>query len=117
MKSKARVCSQPGCGYVAPQGGLCPECRREARRLEDRFRPSAAARGYDSRWRRTRARFLREHPYCAEPLCFRPATDAHHRDGKGPNGPLGHDPSNLQALCHGHHSRVTAREQPGGWAA
>jgi len=43
------------------------------------------------------------------------ATDVDHIDGLGPNGPRGHDWSNLRALCHSHHSQRTARDQPGGW--
>lgn len=80
-------------------------------------RPSAAARGYDARWSRTRKRYLRDHATCEDDSgCNAAATDVHHRDGLGPNGPRGHDPTNLQALCHAHHSQLTAREQPGGWA-
>jgi 5-methylcytosine-specific restriction protein A len=79
-------------------------------------RSSAARRGYDAQWRRTRARFLRAHPRCEHGGCTEPATEAHHLDGLGPNGPAGHDEFNLQALCGRHHSQVTAREQPGGWA-
>lgn len=79
-------------------------------------RPTAARRGYDARWRRTRARFLASQPVCQEPGCDRPATDVHHLDGLGPNGPLGHSWANLSARCHMHHSRITARSQPGGWA-
>lgn len=73
--------------------------------------------GYDARWRRTRARYLREHPHCEHPDCRELANEVHHRDGRGPNGPRGHDAANLQALCKPHHSRITAREQPGGWNA
>lgn len=79
-------------------------------------RPSAARRGYNARWQRTRARTLSERATCEHEGCDLPATDVHHLDGLGPQGPRGHDPANLQALCHPHHSQVTAREQPGGWA-
>jgi 5-methylcytosine-specific restriction protein A len=93
-------------------GSLSDKTRCPAHRHRDR-RPSAAKRGYDHRWRQTRARFLRDHPSCAS--CGAPAVDVHHLDGLGPRGPLGHDPHNLQALCKPCHGRVTAREQPGGW--
>jgi hypothetical protein len=44
------------------------------------------------------------------------ATDVDHIDGRGPKGPRGHDWSNLRALCHSHHSKRTARDQPGGFS-
>lgn len=77
----------------------------------DSLRPSAARRGYDSVWRRIRLEFLRRHPLCAE--CGRagrtvPATDVDHRVPLRRGGT--NDPANLQALCHEHHSRKTARE-------
>jgi 5-methylcytosine-specific restriction protein A len=80
-------------------------------------RPNSSARGYDRKWARTRGRYLQHHKVCEQPGCDAPATDVHHLDGRGPLSPLGHKWINLQALCHPHHSRVTAREQPGGWAA
>lgn len=81
-------------------------------------RPTAAARGYNAKWNRTRRRYLRAHPLCEcdDPSCNLPATEVHHRDGLGPLGPRGHDPTNLRALTHNCHAKLTAREQPGGWA-
>lgn len=67
------------------------------------------------RWRRVRRRYLRNHPICEHQGCNQPATDVHHRDGQGLTGPNAYNESNLQALCHSHHSKITAREQPGGW--
>ena len=107
------VCSRPGCPNLST-GGRCRECRRDA----DARRPTAHQRGYDHRWVRTRAIFLADHPVCEDPAgCTDLATDVHHVDGKGPLGPRGHDPANLRALCHRHHSQRTALEQPGGWRA
>ena len=97
-------------------GALSERPRCPAHRPKD-TRPSASARGYGARWRKTRARFLRSHPTCEHPGCRAPTTEAHHRDGKGPNGPHGHDPRNLAAFCKPHHSLITAQLQPGGWAA
>jgi 5-methylcytosine-specific restriction protein A len=75
----------------------------------DAERGTAAQRGYDGRWQRLRQAFLNEHPLCAHCAAagrVEAATDVHHlvprRDG-------GSDAdSNLQALCHACHSRVTA---------
>lgn len=107
------VCSEPGCPNLTAYG-RCSACQLQSRRAADRRRPSAAARGYGSEWRRTRARYLREHPLC-ENACGRPARDVHHIDGRGPAGPRGHDPANLLALCGSCHSRVTAALSPAGW--
>lgn len=95
----------------------CEKHRKAKRKAEDARRPSSSQRGYDARWRKTRAAYLSLHPVCEDEAgCIEPATDVHHLDGQGPKGERGHDHSNLQALCHAHHSRVTAREQPGGWS-
>jgi 5-methylcytosine-specific restriction protein A len=113
------VCSKPGCARLT-QGGRCNECKREA----DGQRGTAAQRGYDSTWARTRATYLRDHPMCecgdceVLPYAQRPlATDVDHIDGRGPKGPRGHDPANLRSMAHAHHSRRTALDQPGGWNA
>jgi 5-methylcytosine-specific restriction protein A len=112
-----QVCPTPGCPSLTPQG-RCEGCQQAA----SRRRGSARAKGYDTRWQRTRATYLRAHPYCECDNCtqlpelLRPrATEVNHRDGLGPLGPLGHDWANLQAMTKAHHSRHTAREQPGGW--
>jgi 5-methylcytosine-specific restriction protein A len=109
------LCNVPGCGVMVPRG-KCPEHQAEARK----DRPSAAARGYDVQWRKTRAAFLRVHPQCECPECAalptwqRPtATDVDHRDGRGPLGPRGYDWSNLQALTASHHARKTATQDGG----
>ena len=110
-----RVCATPGCPTLT-DSTRCEPCRRGKRRVEDRRRPNSRKRGYDKQWERTRAAFLRAHPTCQDRNgCILKATDVHHLDGQGPNGPRGHDWDNLRALCHPHHSRVTSREQPGGF--
>ncbi len=109
-----RACIEPGCPELT-EGTRCERHRKAKRRHEDN-RPSASARGYDLKWRKTRSAFLRLHPICEDPEgCIKPATDVDHVDGLGPTGPRGHDPANLRALCHRHHSQRTARDQPGGW--
>jgi 5-methylcytosine-specific restriction protein A len=109
-----RVCTVPSCPELVTAGeGRCPTHRREA----DRRRGTAHQRGYDRKWARTRGRYLQLHPTCEQPHCTTSATDVHHLDGLGPNSPRGHKHDNLQALCSTHHKQVTARDQPGGWAA
>jgi 5-methylcytosine-specific restriction protein A len=94
-------------------GAISDKSRCPRHRYRDK-RPSAAKRGYDGRWQRTRALFLSGHSQCQYPGCRELATEAHHRDGLGPKGPHGHDPTNLQALCSYHHKTITAEMQPGG---
>lgn len=107
--ARLHVCAEPGC----PELSQSARCAAHSRKPD--ARPTAAARGYDSRWRRTRSAHLRLHSTCSEPGCLQPATDVDHVDGQGPLGPRGHDPGNLRSYCHAHHSQRTARDQPGGW--
>jgi 5-methylcytosine-specific restriction protein A len=93
-------CSEPGC----PTLTLEDRCERHSME-RDRCRPNARRRGYNNRWERTRVAHLQAHPWCH--VCGRRATDVHHVDGRGPLGPRGHDPTNLESLCHSCHSRVT----------
>lgn len=112
-----RVCNR--CRRSVPPGP-CTNCTRRGRADADRDRPTAAQRGYDRRWQRTRRDYLDAHPFCecdehadaeVKPL----AVEVHHKDGLGPLGPHGHDWGNLQALTHACHSRITMHEQ--GWHA
>jgi 5-methylcytosine-specific restriction protein A len=97
-----RSCPVPGCPNLTAGG----RCHRHARTRRGRERrPDATRRGYDGRWRKSRAAFLADHPWCHR--CGARATDVHHLDGLGPLGPLGHDPTNFEALCHSCHSRET----------
>jgi 5-methylcytosine-specific restriction protein A len=99
------------CGRLS-QGHRCP-----AHIQRDR-RPSAHKRGYTARWATFARSYLKDHPWCEHPQgCTELATQVHHLDGLGPNGPQGFDPTNLQALCHTHHSQTTADLQPGGFNA
>lgn len=60
-------------------------------------------------WQRLRASVLASEPLCrhctAEGKTV-PATDVDHRDGN----PGNNEPTNLQPLCHAHHSRKTAQD-------
>lgn len=112
------VCSSPGCPVLVYPAGRCAECRAKA----SAKRRSSTRKGYGSAWQRTRARFLAVHPYCecdecdSLPVPLKPvATEVDHVDGLGPLGPLGHAWSNLRSMTKAHHSRETARHQPGGW--
>lgn len=76
-------------------------------------RPSAAARGYDRRWRRLRRRVLAEEPVCRDPDGRHPneVVAAVHVDHIIPRRNGGTDArENLQALCPSCHSYKTAIE-------
>ena len=111
-------CTIPGCPRLVYHGGLCAVHARERaqRREVEAPRLTPAQRGYDARWRKRRAAFLREHPYCADPYQLHAAavnsTDVDHIISKKEGGT--DDDTNLQALCHACHSRKTALED-GRW--
>lgn len=86
------------------RGGRCEAHALLVRRPVD-DRPSAAARGYDAKWRMTRARFLKRNPACVE--CGDKATDVDHIKPRADGGT--DEWTNLQALCHSCHSKKTRR--------
>lgn len=84
-------------------GGYCEQHAKARPRPPDQ-RESAAKRGYDRKWRRIRAQFLRHNPVCED--CGAPATEPHHRIPRSKGGTDHWD--NLMALCKTCHSRRTA---------
>lgn len=107
-----QVCPTPGCPTLTPQG-RCPPCQAQA----TQERTSPARRGYGRSWRKASTAYLEDHPYCEcdactplPPLQRDLATEVDHRDGLGPLGPRGYDPTNFQAMSKRHHSRKTAAE-------
>lgn len=71
-------------------------------------------------WRRARAQYLMLHPTC-ERCGNSPAHHVHHKDGQGPTGPKGLDPSNFLAVCRSCHAiihdEMRGRDESGHWAA
>ena len=111
MGQRAGVaCRKVGCPGIV-RAGVCSRCgplRKQAHKLYDDRRGSAASRGYDRRWRAARAAFLRGEPLCVDCLAdgfIVASSEAHHivpvRDG-GTNEEV-----NLMALCKTHHSQRT----------
>ena len=106
-----RPCKKPGCRNLT-RSGWCDEHKPVYR--DDRG--SANSRGYTARWRRERARYLAEHPWCAE--CQRqgrlePATEVDHIVPHKGDQALFWDRGNWQGLCKRCHSRKTAGEDGG----
>lgn len=102
-----RPCRYPGCPNLCDSGVYCSE---HAAYSNDHLRGGANARGYDSRWRKARALFLRRHPLCAE--CKRqgkltPATVVDHIIPHRGDVTLFWDESNWQPLCAHHHNEKT----------
>jgi 5-methylcytosine-specific restriction protein A len=90
------------------------------RKARDRARGSAAARGYDARWRAYSQAFLQRHPWCQ---CGRCRASPHPMPARhvdhvvavcGPDDPLFWDPSNHRPMAHACHSRKTC-EKDGGF--
>lgn len=118
-----RPCAQSGCPAVAVQGSSRCQvhaaqqprvvyARRDTPRYYDAHRGTPAERGYDAGWAIIRRAFLAAYPVCEWAGCMKAATDVHHvvalRDGGS------HAEDNLMALCHAHHSSLTASTQPWG---
>lgn len=118
----ATVCKYPLCGKINctnPAHQAQPKRRPFTRKPDPR--PSASRRGYDARWRKVRARHLKQSPYCED--CGRPATDVDHIPDRVELVAKGvPDPDAEQYLhsrCHSCHSKKThskktfRRDKPG----
>ena len=98
-------CSYPGCPNLT-DSRYC-----EMHKQPDR--PSAAKRGYNSRWRRLSKQYLRKHPMCVHCLQqgrYVPATVVDHIIPHRGNPTLMWDESNWQALCKPCHDKKTGNE-------
>lgn len=103
----ARPCRSPGCPALVTEGYYCP-----THRPKERARPSPAARGYDDRWRKIRARHLASEPLCRFCRAAGYIVAADEVDHIIPLAAGGtHDEDNLRSLCKSCHSRRTARDR------
>lgn len=106
------ICSVSGCPEISVRKGRClPHAQKAQRDYDARRYPYRQDYG-DRRWRATRRTYLTAHPRCER--CGAEATEVHHVDGKGHEGPRGHDPDFLEALCKPCHSRETHSGARGG---
>lgn len=82
----------------------------------EKQKSSSSSKGYNYRWQRYRAGYLRRHPLCA--ACFSrkrytPATEVDHIVPHKGDFELFWDPNNHQGLCKSCHSKKTASEDGG----
>lgn len=110
-RSAPKPCRYAGCRGLTQRGVLCDEHRAVIETTDDR-RPGPSRRGYDRHWRRLRLWYLHRHPICEWPGCRLPASQVDHIVPLSRGGAKS-DPSNLQALCHSHHSRKTTTSDGG----
>jgi len=104
-----RVCA---CGRVHAAGERCPQtvARDKARKARfDEQRPSARARGYDTKWDKARKTYLVAHPRCAR--CGAPATVVDHVTPHRGDMKLFWQRSNWQPLCTRCHSSTKQSEE------
>ena len=83
----------------------------------DKTRATSAQRGYNKRWERARATYLRKHPLCAMHLKlgkYVPATVVDHVIPHRGDQALFWDSSNWQSLCTTCHSAHKQRQERGG---
>ena len=100
-----RLCTS--CGGAAHASGSCPTCGAARRTTRDPF--------YTSReWKRARRRQLALEPVCQYSVgadrCHARATDVDHVIPRAAGG--SDERTNLQSLCHSHHSMKTSEQNP-----
>ncbi len=110
-------CNYPGCPELIEAGErYCNKHKKQNRRYYEDRRGTSAERGYDYRWRKGRAWFLKRHPLCAE--CKKQgkivaATVVDHIVPHRGDMDLFWDMDNWQPLCETCHNKKTAREDGG----
>jgi 5-methylcytosine-specific restriction enzyme A len=117
MPSRAkRLCPRCGELYVAH----CTTCQQRWQQRSQLRRANQPDPYTTSQWIKFSRAFLKAHPYCecedciTLPIWKRPRSQVtDHRDGLGPLGPRGYDPSNCCAMTIAHHGRKTAKHDGG----
>ena len=114
-RAPRRPCRSPNCGIL----GTTPYCaahtikKEEIIRDKDRFRGTAASRGYDGRWAKARNIYIKEHPLCV--MCEK---EGHLKLGNTVDHIIPHcgdqelfwNQNNWQTLCGSHHSTKSSTE-------
>ena len=105
-------CAYPGCiGLAAESERYCSVHKPLMQLHEQDRRGNSAQRGYGARWRRLRLLVLARDSVCRQPGCNELSTDVDHIVPRAEGGT--DSMSNLQGLCHAHHSAKTAKEDGG----
>ena len=107
------------CGRITDKPGVnrCQAHRKVRPRTPNR-KATMGIGAVGRKWRRVRDAYLKLHPICER--CGRDhAHHVHHRDGLGPTGPNGLEPSNLLAVCRSCHAKLhdelRGRDESGRW--
>jgi len=111
-----KQCGYPGCGELVQKTSRCPEHTTDARRQADKYRGSAASRGYDWKWQKFRKRYLAKHPICECRRCMgenivRPADTIHHIVRLADRPDLKYAVSNLVAMARACHEVEEGRKR------
>ncbi len=107
-----RPCNHAGCAVlVDPPSSRCDRHQARERKEQENRRGSANSRGYGSRWRAARKRFLELNPLCAE--CNRlgrvtAATVVDHVVPHKGDPALFWNQANWAPMCKRHHDEKTA---------
>lgn len=117
MKAAPKPCRYPGCALLVV-AGFCDQHQQALRRRNDEQRGSSSERGYNGRWQKARATFLRRHPLCQCSECTELgrvliASVVDHRIPHKGDQHLFWDTSNWQAMSKTCHNKKTAREDGG----
>jgi 5-methylcytosine-specific restriction protein A len=110
------ICRHPGCGKLLDATGYCEAHAKQHQRQADTRRGTSSERGYNYRWQKARATFLKGSPlcrHCKKLGMVRAATEVDHIIPHRGDQQLFWDTSNWQGLCKPCHSRKTAREDGG----
>lgn len=106
-----RPCSYPKCPRLT-EGRFCDEhLKQENKRYEQYDRDPIVRKRYGNTWRKKRASYVRDHPYCE--LCFKDGRmvaveEVHHKTPLSKGG--SHDVENLISLCKSCHARIHAKD-------
>lgn len=96
-------------GHPPFTGSACPQCQARRKAAADARRPSARARGYNTRWDKARASFLLSHPRCVR--CGAEATVVDHITPHRGDQALFWDCKNWQSMCGRCHSSTKQSEE------
>lgn len=111
-----RTCSVGGCPNLTSERWCDTHAKNtNITSFNDKRRGSAASRGYDGQWRKTRTLALRRDSYlCQE--CLKddrptPAQEVHHIIGIDVDPTLRLDIDNIISLCASCHKKITEQDQ------